>query len=483
MQHDSEKTHFVDRKFGDCALLYIIEAMLEYFVALSVADVYLAKIAAATGMSDQAIAVLTSFVSLGCGFQFLSIFFFRSSKVKKKATSGHIISQILFTCAYLIPLATCSCEIKSVLLVIALLVAQVLHNAVNAPKTDWYMSMLKNEKRGVFTGIKEIVSLFGGMAFTYGLAFLFDKFEADGNQTGAFICGAVILGTVTVLHTLTLIFTKEKPDFSENIASGAQSGKQKTSIKELLRDKTLWKIVFLSALWSAANYATLSFSATYRLNELGFSMTLSAIITAVGSVARAVFSVPLGKFGDKKGFSALLCLSYLIAAAAYLAMTFTAPANGKVLYTVYYVLHCVAMAGINGSMINIVYDYVPSYKTSGALAIKQSISGVVGFLVVLALTPLMTLIQKNGNSVFGITIYSQQIFAVISLLIVVFLAAYSHFAFDKRKSDTATTAEQSASEINLGDGKSALSSGDAISEIAASEQNGNDLNKDGCDAQ
>ena len=97
MQNKERKANFIDRKYGDCAFLYIIEAMLEYFVALSVADVYLVKIAAATGMSDQATAVLTSFVSLGCGFQFLSIFFFRSSKVKKKATAGHVISQILFT--------------------------------------------------------------------------------------------------------------------------------------------------------------------------------------------------------------------------------------------------------------------------------------------------------------------------------------------------------------------------------------------------
>ena len=348
----------------------------------------------------------------------------------------------MFTCAYLVPLAACSGQIKSALLVIALLVAQILHNAVNAPKTDWYMSMLKDEKRGAFTAIKEIVSLFGGMAFTYGLAFLFDKFEADGNQTGSFICGAVILGIVTLLHTITLVFTKEKPDFSEKDGSIARSDVQKTSVKALLCDKTMWKIVFLSSLWSAANYATLSFSGTYRLNELGFSLTLSAIITAAGSVARAVFSVPLGKFGDKKGFSTLLYVSFLIAAAAYLAMAFAAPSNGKVLFTVYYVLYCVAMAGINGSMINIVYDYVPSTRTSDVLAVKQSVSGIIGFLVTLALAPLMTLIQSHNNLVFGITVYSQQIFAVISLVIVLFLAAFSHFAFGKRKSESEQVAEQ-----------------------------------------
>ena len=128
--------------------------------------------------------------------------------------------------------------------------------------------------------------------------------------------------------------------------------------------------------------------------------------------------------------------------AAYLAMAFTAPSNGKVLFTVYYVLYCVAMAGINGSMINIVYDYVPSTRTSGVLAVKQSISGIIGFLVTLALAPLMTLIQSHNNLVFGITVYSQQIFAVISLVIVLFLAAFSHFAFGKRKSESEQVAEQ-----------------------------------------
>lgn len=43
MQYKERKANFIDRKYGDCAFLYIIEAMLEYFVALSVADVYLVK--------------------------------------------------------------------------------------------------------------------------------------------------------------------------------------------------------------------------------------------------------------------------------------------------------------------------------------------------------------------------------------------------------------------------------------------------------
>ena len=431
MQKTERKTASFDKKYGSCAFIYVIEAMLEYFVALSVADVYLAKIASAVGMSDQATAVLASFVSLGCGFQFLSLFFFRSDRVKKKVTAGHIVSQTCFTLAYFVPLAAFSGQVKTVILVAALLVAQLLHNLVNAPKINWYMSMIRDEKRGSFTAVKEIVSLFGGMAFTYLLAFCFDSFSDAGNQAGAFVCGAVILAVVTTAHTVALLLTKEKPTYGEG---GIPDEKpQKTDLKALFRNKSLWKIVLIASLWYAANYATLSFSGTYRINELGFSMTYSAVIIAVGSVMRALVSVPLGKFGDKKGFGTLISFCFLIAAAGYVVYAFTSPENGKILYPVYYVLYCIAMAGINGSMINLVYDYVPRDMRSGALAVQHSVSGIVGFLTTLSLTPLMTSIKAGGNVVMGMTVYSQQLFALISLEIVLFLAFYSAVALGKRK--------------------------------------------------
>lgn len=49
-------------------ILYIIEAALEYFVSFAVSGAYLAYLTAAIGMSDALTGVLTSFVSLGCGF-------------------------------------------------------------------------------------------------------------------------------------------------------------------------------------------------------------------------------------------------------------------------------------------------------------------------------------------------------------------------------------------------------------------------------
>lgn len=110
------------------------------------------------------------------------------------------------------------------------------------------------------------------------------------------------------------------------------------------------------------------------------------------------------------------CLA--IAATGYALNVFTVPENGKILYPVYYSLYCIAMAGINSSMINLVYDYVAPEDRAGALAINQSVSGIAGFLITLLLSPVMSAVKKNGNTVFGIPVYSQQLFSLVSLLIV-----------------------------------------------------------------
>ena len=410
LQIKKEKNEYALSRF-----LYILEAMLEYFVSIAVGTVYLAKITKYVGIGDEITAILTAFVSLGCSFQLLSIFLGGKSSVKRFVSAGHIASQLLFTCLYVIPLLGIPSGAKTIVIVLALLTAQIVHNLVNAPKINWFMSMVKNEERGRFTAVKEIVSLVGGTVFSYSLSFAIDRFEARGNLRGAFIAGAVILGSLTLLHTLTLIFSK---------APKREGETQSHNLKRLMKNKTLLKLIPVATLWIAANYATASFSGTYMNNELNFSLTFSSTVVLIGSLCRVLFSVPFGKFADKKGFRPMLVTCCSIAAAAYFLNIFTCPANGKIVYPIYYGLHCISMAGINSAMINLIYDYVQPEDRTGALAFNQSVSGVAGFLVTLALTPVMKSIRNKGNVLFGRTVYAQQIFSAVSLLIVAALITY-----------------------------------------------------------
>ena len=408
-------------------VMYIIEAALEYFISIAVGTVYLARLTAYIGFSDALTGILSSFVSLGCGFQLIAVFLANKRPVKRWVTALHILSQSLFAFIYFVPLFEISKVAKTVLFVAVLLVAHIVHNAINSPKTNWFMSLVEDGRRGRFTANKEIVSLVGGMAFSYALGTVIDHFDAAGDLRTAFILCGVGLVALMVFHSLTLVLSKEKP------AEEGEKISTKQTLKELFRNKTLFKIILISVLWNVANYATLSFTGTYQAKELAFTAAFSSVVIMAGSLVRAVFSRPIGAFGDKFSFAKMLTLCFIIEAVAYAVNIFTVPGNGKALYTVHYVLYCIGLAGANSAPINLVYDYVERSQRTGALALLQTFAGFAGFLATLCLSPLVTHIQENGNRFLGMDVYAQQVMSAISLLIVLILIVYMYTVVRKLK--------------------------------------------------
>lgn len=398
--------------------LYILEAALEYFISLLVTGAYLAKITSAIGMSDTLTGILTSFVSLGFGFQIIAVFLANKRPVKRWVTLLHCLNQLAFALIYFIPLAPISHEMKNFLFVAFLLIGYILTNVVNSPKINWFMSLVEDKRRGAFTANKEMVSLIGGMIFSFSMGYVIDNLESAGNINGAFVVCGVSIFILMLLHSATLIFSKEKHVEANEVCSVKQL------LKELLTDKNLFKVILVSVLWSVVNYASTPFYGSYQIKELGFTMTFVSILSAAYAIVRTIFSRPMGKFADKYSFAKMLNICFSIALAGFIVNIFTVPANGKVLYTVYYMLYAVAMAGINSATINLIYDYVDKEKRTGALALKSTICGFAGFFTTLIVSPLVSYIQRNGNRLFGINIYAQQIVSVISSILLVVLLVY-----------------------------------------------------------
>ena len=415
------------KKYAFSRFLYIVEAALEYFVSIAVGTVYLAKITASVGMPDSITGILTAFVSLGCGFQIIALFLAHKKPVKRWVTVSHIISQSLFAILYFVPLLEISREWKIVLLILSLFLAQLIHNAISSPKINWYMSLIDDKKRGSFTANKEIVSLITGVIFTTTMSAIIDAFQAAENLNGAFIfCGLALFG-LTVLHSLTLIFSKEKP------AELVPKTNTIHTVKELATDKTLLKVIFVSVLWYVANYSATPFYGTYLVKELGFSMLLVSILSAVGAFSRALFSRPFGKFADKHSFTQLINICFIIEFFAFTINTLTVPSNGKVFYAIYLILHSIGMAGINSSAINLIYDYVDKSKRISALALKSAIAGITGFVTTLVVGLLVDNIQANGNVFLGLNVYAQQVVSAIAAIATLVVIIYVNLVIKKIK--------------------------------------------------
>jgi MFS family permease len=172
----------------------------------------------------------------------------------------------------------------------------------------------------------------------------------------------------------------------------------------------------VSVLWNVAHYAAIPFYGSYQRTELGFSMTFISVLSALYAVCRSAFSRPLGRLADKHSFSSMLNVCFVVVAVGFSVNAFTVPSNGKVLYTVYYMLYAIGMAGINSSEINLIYDYVVPEKRVVALALKSTLAGFAGFFTTLIVSPLVSYIQNSGNALFGLHVYAQQVCSALAVI-------------------------------------------------------------------
>ena len=424
-------------------VLYIVEAALEYFISLLVSGAFLANVTSSIGISDSLTGILTSFVSLGCGFQLIAIFLANKRPVKRWVTLLHSCNQAFFAFVYLVPFVPLSKTAKVVIFIVFLLLGHAINNVVNAPKINWYMNLVDDKKRGRFTANKEMVSLIGGMIFSFIIGSVSDYFKEVGNLNGAFIFSGVGIFVLMISHTLVLLFSKEKPIENEREVK-VSTGKM---LSELVKDKNLFKVIFVTVLWNIANYVSLPFYGTYQIKELGFTMTFVSLLSALYAICRTLFSSPMGKFADKYSFAKMLSVCFVIKAFAFLINIFTVPANGKIFYTTYYMLTAVAMAGINSATINLIYDYVDKEKRMCALALNGTCGGFAGFFTTLAVSPLVSFIQNNGNQIFGVQVYAQQVVSAISFVLVLGVIFYLNFVVAKLKNKRAVSVNDAKTQV------------------------------------
>ncbi len=398
-------------------ILYIFEAMFEYLISILVSGSFLATITKQLGLSDSLTGILSSIVSLGCLFQLISLSI-RKTRVKGLVIALSINNQILFMLLYVIPLLGIEKPIKSALFVVFIVLAYFLYNLAHPKKINWLMSLVDDKQRGNFTANKEILSLIAGMVFSFSMGALIDHFVESGAIRTAFCIAAVVIFALMVIHSLTMLFAVEKP------ITVSPSKKFSHSMREILQNKKVLQVSVVFILYHISNGVSTPFYGTYLIGELEFSLKLVTIISMCGSISRILVSKLWGKYADRHSFAKMIKYCLLFLALAQVFVVFTVPGTGVYTYTLYIICHGIAMGGINSALINLIFDYAPPATRADSLAITLALSGLSGFVATLCASPLVSFIQQNGNTLFGLPIYAQQAVTVIGLLFTVLTLVY-----------------------------------------------------------
>lgn len=425
---DEKRELYESKAYKRSRTAYKWECTFEYFVALLVGDAFLANLLTNIGFTDSEAGIISSLITLAFLFQLIAVFVVRKiTNTKLVAILFHSISQLFFMSLYLVPFLPFAESVKKPLVVICILAAYFGNYMVSTVIFRWGNSYVDPTKRASYTAGKEIISLISGMAVSFGIGFVMDQFEALNNVRGGFVFSAIAIFVFCLCDLVMLLLIKndKKPK-----AEKGEKTPMKDVIANTLGNKSFMSVVMLMILWDSSRFIVIGFLGTYK--NMLYSMSVVQIVNVLAQLARAIFSKPFARYTEKRTFAKGVELGLIIIATAMLINVFTTPKTAF-LIIIYTVLYNVSMAGVSGNITNITYSYVDSRYFAEASAIKNSIAGLFGFGASLLGGKILAAVQANGNTVFGIPMYGQQLLSAISFVMFIITILFTHFVVSRQK--------------------------------------------------
>ena len=405
------------KRYRRSRVLVIIEAAVEYFIALCATSTCLTAVLNEMQVSTSLQGVIAAITSLACSVQLLAVFGVKKTYPCKRWVSIlNLINQLLFAVMYFIPMFSVSKETKVVFLIITLLAAYGFQHYLTPSRVSWQMSLVDDNKRGIFTANKEIVSLLGGMAVSQVSGILLDHFTEKGDMQTCFIIFAATIVVLSLIHLYIMLATHEPKPETPVAPKGFRE-----ILNVVFGNKNLRRVVIFDVLFSISG-VSLHFSSVYLVNSLGLSFTYIAAIGILHSLFRALVSRFLGNLADKKSWAYMLRICMLVLSVGYAVFLFCTPENAVWMYPIFSLCYAFSLGGSNAGRSNLCLDYVAVEDRRYVLGIQHAISGVLGFLATLVASVLVDHVEQNGNTLLGISVYPQQILFAISFVMVLALA-------------------------------------------------------------
>lgn len=425
----TNKIDFNSPQYKRSRSVYMAQCTFEYMLALLVTDAFLAKLLGHLGLDDTTIGIISSFITLAFVIQIFSLFLYKL-KISSKAITliFYPLSRLLFSSLYIIPFIPIGTATVKVVVMCFILLAYSCKYIVLNVLYKWANTFVEPTKRASYSATKEIISIATGIVFTAVVGYIFDGMEAGGNIEHGFIMIAILAFIISASDVVCLLFIKRE----DNTVLEHRPKHFKDIIRNTLGNKNFRSVIIFTAIYNSAVYLTNGFLGTFKVSDLMISVFVVQLINIVGNVIRMAASKPFGRFSDKYSFASGMSVALIFLSAGYVALMFTTPKTW-LLIALYTALYSVTLAGVNQNSFNIAYSYVDSDYITEALAIKNCIGGLFGFFASLIGSRILKYVQSNGNMLFGVQIYGQQILAAISFVLILTALFVMIFVVGKQK--------------------------------------------------
>ena len=416
-------------KYKNSRILYLFEASFANLIDVLANGAYLAKLTSEIGISDGMTAILTALTSLAGIAQLVTIRLAGKATYKRTVIGIMIPAELIFASLYLIPFLNLGAVGMSVIFFIAMLSARILESVIMPLKVTWFMNLVPIENRGEYTSVLRITSALGTVIVSFAAGFVIDYFDSQDNIECAFLvlCGMILFFTLSNLLTLALSREKER-----EVKTG--NANLSSNLKHLLKEKTFTKLILILLLAAVGNNVITPFTGTYKINELGFTMTFISTLTSVSTIIRILTMYVFGRLSRRISHETILNIGYAVTFVGFLINIFSSP-KAPFLYVIFSVLNSVSVGVLAISSTNIILELFTREHQAAAISVSTIATGFLAFLSTIAVSPFVSFMQSRGNQLFGITVYAQQLLSALAAFFYLVLIIYYNLSFlpEKRK--------------------------------------------------
>lgn len=400
-------------EYKRCRGAYVTQCTLEHILGLMVADAFLAKLLSYIGLSDALVGIITSFASVAFVFQLMSIFLVKSKfSTKKMVIFADTVSQTFFMSIYFMPFIPLPDMWKKIIIMAAVMIGQASKCIISSLYFKWANTYVPEKKRAVFSAKKECISLLTGIVFSAVMGWIIDRYESIGSVRGGFLFIATAMLIINVANFISLMMIKDE--------SHEARMDMRVPVKEVIRhiyeNKIFLSFALISFLSSISAGFITGFIGIYKTKDLAFSVLTIQIINILADFVRMGVSIPIARYSEKYGYANGIQLSKILSGIGYLVIMFTTPST-RWLIVIFAFLSTATSAASYQNSFNIGYSLLPQKYMTQAMAIKSTTEGILSFVTAVFAGKILSIIQANGNMIFGVYIYAQQLLAFIAFLI------------------------------------------------------------------
>ena len=373
------------------------------------------------GASDTVCGYILAIPILAAAIQFLAPIVLERLEYRKRIIIlGSELHRILLCLLIVIPFLPLPDSVRLWIAGGLYLVSNLAVSFVSPAVSNLYVSFVEPQNRGKYFGSRESYLLVFATVMNLAMGKVLDLFRDAGNERGGLVAIYATVFVLMLINTWSYLRMKEVP-----LGHNPDVMKIREVFTLPLKSPLFLRFFVLSILWNIGIQVSGAFYGVYQVNELAMNYTQINLYGMLSNIVYFSAAFVWGKLADKLGWAFTSMVSFLFIGFACLIWFFITKGPLMVpLLLLAMVLSGLAWSGINVSLFNLQFDFMPEEKRTVYIGFNSTVSGLLGYAASLVGSVLVGVAAGFQGSFFGLSFGIKQILFFSSGILIVFCALY-----------------------------------------------------------